>query len=389
MKWILLLFLGIHCFAQEKIFFLHIPKSGGITFRSLLEEQYHCNEAAFFIDANAFNDESIDPECRLLAGHILYSKVKNLVQDFKKVTLLRNPIERVLSEHYYICNRVDPSKTNIRKKHLLPSEGDPIETASNVACQFLSQLDPTDPSILMQQHLESAKRTLSEECIFVGISEEMQTSIQLFFQSQGWEVPAEIPTHNTTKRDQTDYPPALLEGIARRNWADIALYDYAKELFKKTKEGVPSILIQQPSSLVNQIDYDFLSPLDGSGWCPRERFYDGKFRWLSSTENGSIKFPLLHDQGYTVQLEIFIPRDLLAYLSFSVDGIFLPHSMKHLEGNGEYQWFQVLFQIPASFIERDKKTQIRIALQDPHWIVPLDSYRGRCGCRRITISQCN
>ena len=53
----------------------------------------------------------------------------------------------------------------------------------------------------------------------------------------GWPEETEIPKLQSTDASSEIYPDNLLEQIRERNWADIELYNYAKDLYsQKLKE---------------------------------------------------------------------------------------------------------------------------------------------------------
>ena len=94
--------------------------------------------------------------------HSLFEANKMIrTSDFKLITFLRNPVERVLSEHRY-CMRKHQGNPKILAAHRLPAAGDPIDTASNMACKMLSGLDDKNNSIPIDLHLSYAKKALRE-----------------------------------------------------------------------------------------------------------------------------------------------------------------------------------------------------------------------------------
>ena len=221
-KLFFLLFSGTLLFSEEKIYFLHIPKTGGVSVTALLRSHYTPEQkrGAFAL---------------LRSKHVYYHRVKNRYKGYKFITFLRHPIARVLSEHRFCLQTFAP---HILKSHFLPPDGDPIETASNVACKILSGLDPEDRTISIEQHLESAKKTLAEDIFFLGITEKMDESMEILYKWMGWQLPEKIPFLNMTDHSKEFYSPEVVDGIAKRNWADIELYQYALKLFEDQKTDI-------------------------------------------------------------------------------------------------------------------------------------------------------
>lgn len=377
-------------YCEGKILFLHIPKSGGITVSSIFLDHF-AMERTYRLEWHKFDPFDLQKrlaDIDLLYGHTPYQILDPLSKDFWKATFLRDPVERVLSEQRYVMDRkhIDPDAKAVRCDHLLPLVGDPIDTASNVACKMLSRLNPFDPAIPIERHLESAKEVLANEFDFVGITERMEESIELLSEQLGWSVPEEIPIHNTTPSFGRIYSQEILEGIERRNWADRQLYAFAQELFEEQiQKRKLSFLPERSLEWRSEVIYDFREPLDGCGWCPRERWGEDIFRWLSSSERGRIEFALLPDD-YVLEFELLIHRNLIKKIAFFAGGSLLAHKISHFDpSSAEYRWCTVKAFLPKTYIGQGQKTELMIAILDKEYTAPKDSYRGRCGSKKITI----
>jgi hypothetical protein len=66
----------------------------------------------------------------------------------------------------------------------------------------------------------------------------MDESVALFCNLMGWKPPETIPILNATDASESIYPQDVLDSIAERNWADIELYQFAKELFEIEKQKI-------------------------------------------------------------------------------------------------------------------------------------------------------
>jgi hypothetical protein len=89
-----------------------------------------------------------------------------------------------------------------------------------------------------------------------------------------------------------------------------------------------------------------------------------------------------------MEMELFIPPPLVSKLSISVNGIHLPSKIKYMENSqNEYQWFLCSINIPRSLIQSMEKTRVTLEIQDASRVPSLDSYRGRCGSKRISIKK--
>ena len=95
--------------ASNKLIYIHIPKTAGATFRSILSKNYN-NKNSFFIH-DLYPETSLDylkgisdimfNNYSLIAGHgtqYLLAKASK----FKSIVFLRNPIDQIISSFYHI-----------------------------------------------------------------------------------------------------------------------------------------------------------------------------------------------------------------------------------------------------------------------------------------------
>lgn len=216
---------------QLPLIFVHVPKTGGQTVIALVDHHFNIQDicpAYFYYNMDLQPKENL-PYYKLLRGHFFYSQVRHL--QGKKITFLREPVKRALSEHrfWFRYNR-GPQPNALMRFHFLP-EGDPLYVMSNHQCLFLSSFDPRDPTVTIKQHLESAKANLENDFWFVGITEDLDNGMRTLYSMLGWGDPGPIPRKNATKPTNEKFSDELLNGIRQRNWADIELYQFAKQLY--------------------------------------------------------------------------------------------------------------------------------------------------------------
>ncbi len=95
---------------EQRIIFLHIPKTAGFTLQKIIERQYPPQSIYTLEPSNELESirefQSLDPaqraKTRLLKGHLNMGQKLHeyLPQPVTYFTILRDPVERVLS-HYY------------------------------------------------------------------------------------------------------------------------------------------------------------------------------------------------------------------------------------------------------------------------------------------------
>lgn len=101
---------------EEQFFFMHIPKTGGTTFRKMLtnyfqedcyypsQEDLIHNNGKYFSQKELLEYHSSILEKSLIIGHYNMDIVPYLKSDVKIIAFFRNPIDRVLSHVNHLIN---------------------------------------------------------------------------------------------------------------------------------------------------------------------------------------------------------------------------------------------------------------------------------------------
>lgn len=264
-----MIFVG--CWSHDlsaRVYFLHVPKTGGTTVRLLLEMQLQMEEIYPFRNRVT---AQYPVEQSLVSGHFPYWFCQELDERFHeafKITILRDPIERYLS---FLRSKKKGDKNLPSLESVMHLRRDPHNKykeglIDNAYCRYLAQ----NPSLEGQALLESALQTLHEVDAVVFYDHFVEDVVELFSRL-GIALSADaIPKMNATEKEPVS--EALLEEVKKLNYWDMQLYAYAKEhLQKKTSSYVlrtsSFAKLLQPSS---HIDYTFDLPLLGTGWTYRE-----------------------------------------------------------------------------------------------------------------------
>jgi len=106
---------------MDKFFYLHIPKTAGSFFNKFLSYQFDSFIDHIEVKRNIHNPEDIQALEKLgcFSGHILYPIIKNKfkIENRKTITLLRHPIEQVVSHITFVRELAEESEQERFKNH--------------------------------------------------------------------------------------------------------------------------------------------------------------------------------------------------------------------------------------------------------------------------------
>jgi hypothetical protein len=229
---------------DQTIIFLHIPKTAGSTLIRVMEQQYRPEGVYSIVEPQDFQDlvglsETKRAEFRLLKGHMDFGCHELLPGPSTYFTLLRHPIERVISHYYFMLQEpqyqyydiITASHMNLRK--FIESEFDVM--MDNVQTRMLSgKGSQLTFGTCTEEVLETAKKNLREHFTLVGLTEKFDETLLLLKRAFGWKNLFYTRRNVTTNRPkQNELPAATLDTIINSNQLDMELYRYATMLFQE------------------------------------------------------------------------------------------------------------------------------------------------------------
>jgi hypothetical protein len=171
--------------------FIHIPKSAGTTFHSILERNYaYQQQFSFRVPRQlALMRLLAMPESRrnrldCIKGHCGCGIHEYLSRPVNYFTFLRDPVKRVISEYNYVKKHPKPAAHQVIKENNLSLkqfvEGD--LTPDNLQLRYLTfmRLEDAPPGRAQKEWLEPAKKRLAEDFANFGIVEYFDKSLLLF-----------------------------------------------------------------------------------------------------------------------------------------------------------------------------------------------------------------
>lgn len=222
---------------EEKLIFLHIPRTAGTTLLALVGENYPDKEC-LRLYYPSYPPEVIRaiqtelPKTKVLYGHIHFGIHQVLGIQGKYTTFLRDPYERVISFYdYNACSPKLPYYGPIQKGMSLLEmlQSEITEQTNNHMSRIIANYTPKD--MLDDDHvLEQAIKNIEEHFCFIGLTEKLAESVKILGQKLGWKILPKLPRlhPSTTRRYFDECDIQTQDALKKYNRLDRLLYDYVK-----------------------------------------------------------------------------------------------------------------------------------------------------------------
>lgn len=205
---------------------IHIPKTAGTSFRNILKSVYGEKEVVRFdismrgmvrMNEMPWNEKKL-PNCKVLHGHFSYEALTSgfEIPDCPVITWLRDPVQRVASNYYYLESRLqDILQEEKRNLHILEK-------------MQRSLLEFAHAEINRNRQWKFLKGVSLQKLAFVGLVEHFENDIPKLANALGWKNIPEILYHNVTPKENRMIPEDIAEEIRRLNALDEQLYREAQ-----------------------------------------------------------------------------------------------------------------------------------------------------------------
>ena len=238
---------------MERLRFLHIPKTAGSTFTSILNRQYYGKKKFTFtgdLASNIKRFEALSKDERekvvLFTGHAPIATGIREADDATIITFLRDPITRVKSfcQHVsegkstYLINDFPPNSFDL--DHFLRSG---INELSNLQTKMLIN-HGTWPPPPLDQHMsasearDAALKNLFCKISYFGLQEYFDESLIIFSSALNWRMPFYASQNIKNISKLIEFEKRHLALISELNAIDIEVYKLAREQFIKTLHSI-------------------------------------------------------------------------------------------------------------------------------------------------------
>lgn len=213
---------------------VHIPKTGGITFREVLTELAEGRLVHDYEDrpliprspwralAERFRRVELPPGTRVVHGHFVASKYWRAFPEARFVTWFRDPIERLASHYHYWQREPDPKHPTCRRlleERLSLAQFAALPEMRNVHARFLGAVPV-------------------EALAFIGLTESFDDGLELFGRLFCPQRRLTIERRNVNPQRQGEsygIEPAVRAAIADLNRTDLDLYARARRRYEELR----------------------------------------------------------------------------------------------------------------------------------------------------------
>jgi hypothetical protein len=230
------------------LLYLHLPKCGGTTLNRLIEWEYPPHRI-YSIDPSFFrwsyyrllrkSPRRLD-KLRVIKGHMPFGVHKLLRQASTYITVLREPVERVISEYYFALHH--PLHPQHKRMQTLTLEQYACTTPHhNLQCKLLAGPPPQRDFLAgdcTEETLAIAKANLAAHFTFAGLTERFDETLALCKVLFGWQLSHYASFNVGQKRTSRQaVPDATRQMIAERNRFDVAIYQHVLPQFDQALEA--------------------------------------------------------------------------------------------------------------------------------------------------------
>lgn len=228
--------------STSTLIYIHIPKTAGTTIMGLLRSNYghgyHRVENRGGWRAFRGMSERKRRSVRCLTGHMPWGMHRAIPGLYKYATMLRDPVDRVVSLYYYIRSRPGHTRYGLAQSMDLVDfvRCGQIADTENGMTRFLAGMDdvgirrPSGPATegdmaMAAVHLASFSS--------VGFMEHFDASIDHFARIFDWTQRAytSMLVNRRNRPDVGELPGEVVEEIAKYNMLDIQLYRTALDFW--------------------------------------------------------------------------------------------------------------------------------------------------------------
>lgn len=284
--------------SEDKLFFMHIPKTAGVSARSFLGQHFAAHRICQLLPSHreatgyARKADSLG-DYDFVHGHIWNSTIEQLAPGFRKLTFLRHPVERTYSEYrFWRAQKTGQyaetgAATSMNFGQFIRAHGNVQSVSSNRQARFLLVSAERPWSDYGEDEALDLALEKLEGFELCGTTDLLPESLQILSARRGWCPPETLPRLNTSDADGApDIDDQTRELLLVQNKVDLALYDAARRSVLNTSASlnIERIRLAFEDKFLERFTSDWSpadmeGPIHGWGWYERESDVNGYWRW--------------------------------------------------------------------------------------------------------------
>ncbi|MET3652783.1 Wzt carbohydrate-binding domain-containing protein [Dyella japonica] len=225
---------------MKDILHFHLPRTGGTALRHFLVDQVGEDNVSKPITGMKLRDALLQwAHVPVISGHLATLQGDALPSDRYCITVLRNPIDRFLSEHFFQKHN---NASRVMDAALQVSSFDECLARNDGSESNLVQLDMLFPLALAnvssptaEEKLQAARSAL-DDFDAVGIQEELEDFALMLCAELGW-TPLEVPRSNSSMHRLAlhELSPGQSKALHAMLEPELDLYRYAVSRFRRDR----------------------------------------------------------------------------------------------------------------------------------------------------------
>jgi sulfotransferase famil protein len=222
--------------------FLHIPKTGGKTMVQVLLRQFSCGEVVHLDVGGASTaglkwqevPMALRERAKCVYGHLPLAPAMFGDQRVQYITMLRDPIERCVSEYYYALRRPEHGlHATLWREAITLDKFVTTELVTQICNTQVRILSGADGPVQSDAFLKKALDNLREHAVLAGLTERFDETLLLCREFLGWNrLFYERTNVNRWRPALNRVSPATLAALGSMNRLDCQLYHRVQKQFE-------------------------------------------------------------------------------------------------------------------------------------------------------------